>query len=179
MDRTDRPSDSHPKDEDISARLAHIIANNDMDELKQLLLEKLGIGSREELIDKALALLDGYGDEDDVQDVQEKPVARSGKRSLNTSVRRLIDESPPSTEDVHAEDDIDLNEPLDENQGLLLKLLYERLVDRFVRDDPRVNLLYALKPFLNERRQQKIDAAVRMMGIQSAIQAQLVQTKGV
>lgn len=71
-----------------------------------------------------------------------------------------MSESHPAKEEKHERTD------LEENIDMMRKI--KKVMDRLnSNNDPRINLLFALRPFLNNRRQKKLNNCINLLRMSS------------
>lgn len=175
----DKQQNGSDKDADMASRLAKVIANNDTEDLKKMLMARLGVNNQEELLAKALSALneEDFEAEDDeprskadmTPSPQHNPQKGRGT-SLDASLTELLNDKPPnlSSNSSSTRDALGL---LGDNADILSTLF--SLVGQGSTHDPRVHFLNALKPFLNGQRQQKIEPAIKLMGVTTLLENQL------
>ncbi|QOR35555.1 hypothetical protein IMX26_01550 [Clostridium sp. 'deep sea'] len=154
---------------DASAKLAEAIAGQDINGLKEMILDQMGIDSQDELIDKVLDIID---DEEDVKTKDDAQVVELYKQpeEQDSTIPYTNPEPEPQPQKREQKKETSSSgfDPIDlllNNKDLLLNLLKKSLFNVKPEDDARVQLLHALKPFCNDKRQGRIDRAVQMMGI--------------
>ena len=174
---------NNEKKKDASAKLAEAIAGQDINSLKEMILDQMGIDSQDELIDRVLDIIEDdevteTKDEAQVVELYKQPEEQGNAVPMTRPQPQQPQPQQPQpqpqpqpqrrqepkkeSESSSGFDPIDL---LLNNKDLLLNLLKKSLFDVKPEDDARVQLLHALKPFCNDKRQGRIDRAVQMMGI--------------
>lgn len=160
--------DSNNKNNDASSKLAEAIAGQDINSLKEMILDQMGIDNQDELIDRVLEIIDDEDentadrkDEAQVVELYKKPEEyRTSERSNDKD-----NETEPNERKQSKDSRFDPLDLLLNNRDLIFNMIKDSIFNVKPEDDARVQLLYALKPFCNDKRQDRIDSAVKMMGI--------------
>ncbi|MCX8129045.1 MAG: hypothetical protein N3I35_02970 [Clostridia bacterium] len=86
--------------------------------------------------------------------------------------------SPKVTEPPSPREEKSERSELDENMEMIRKV--RKVMDKLnINNDPRVNLLTAIKPFLNSKRQKKLGNCIKMLQMSSLTKLVDDQDKGI
>ena len=102
----------------------------------------------------------------DILGQENMPDNIKGLLSLLTSTGNKEESSPKASELQTAKEEKPVRSELEESMEMISKV--KKVMDRLnTNTDPRVNLLLAIKPFLNSKRQKKLSSCVNILRMSS------------